>query len=111
MSADEGSKIHMTGRVDLSSVDAMFATTIERLTRLGERMDDRFDSQDKTIGEIKEQTTKSNGRIGKLEGRTEAIEQYKASIQNRVIGFIAAGTVMGGLIGWAVESGLRLTYK
>lgn len=120
--SDQSPKVRFTGSVDLSSVDAMFATTLAKLAELsnkiddrvhvlGQKMEGRFDSQDVTIEAIVVQTTKTNGRVGKVEERATALENYKSSLRNRAIGFIAAGSLVGGLIGWAIESGLRLSFR
>ena len=120
--SQEPPKAKFTGSVDLSSIDAMFATTISKLENLKERIDDqiqvlgqqmesRFDSQDATIGAIREQTTRTNGRLGEAEKGIVELKNYKSSIRNRVIGFIAFGTAAGGLVGWAIEAGLRFSFK
>lgn len=59
---------------------------------------DRLGKQDSTLTAILEQTTKTNGRLGRAEGSIEELKVY----QNKQKGFIAAvmlvSSIIGGLI-------------
>ncbi len=62
-------KAPMAGQVfNPNSFDAQFASLHAILTEQNKSRNDRMDMQDHDLAEIKVQTTKTNGRVTKLEG-------------------------------------------
>lgn len=79
--------------VDPNSTDAWFARIEQRLT-----------GQDSVLARIEAQVAKTNGRV-------TGLESWKESIRGRIAGWTAAAIVVGSVVGWAVESGLRITFS
>lgn len=85
------------------SVNAMFATLIERMNQDKEdRATFRLEIKEE-LGAIKEQTTRTNGRVTKL-------EQFKQSVTVRVATVTAVVGGIGGVISWAVSLGLHRVF-
>lgn len=95
---------------DPNSVNAMFATLLERMKQAErDRLDDRSERATfrleikNELGAIKEQVTKTNGRVTKL-------EQFKQSVTVRVATITAVVGGIGGIISWAVSLGLHRLF-
>jgi hypothetical protein len=88
---------------DPNSVNAMFATLLERMNH-AEKDRTTFRLEIKSeLGAIKEQVMKTNGRVTKL-------EQFKQSVTVRVATITAVVGGIGGVISWAVSLGLHRMF-
>lgn len=70
---------------DPNSIDAMFARILQRM-----------DTQDEILGRIESQTTRTNGRVSKL-------EQWRTDIRARVAVISAGISGAIGLAGWLLS--------
>lgn len=86
---------------DPNSVDSVLSMILTRL----DAMDKRLISQDSVLLAIKEQTTRTNGRVNLLDSaelptRVEKLEKTKTLLR----GNWAAIVVVVMLVGWAVQT-------
>jgi hypothetical protein len=88
---------------DPHSVNAMFATLLERMNQ-SEKDRTTFRLEIKSeLGAIKEQVLKTNGRVTRL-------EEFKQSVTVRVATITAVVGGIGGIISWSVSLGLHRLF-
>ena len=75
-----------------NSVDAQLATIISELVRQKESSDERHAENTNVLNAIREQTTKTNGRVSKLENSRKYF-----------LGWIAGASAVGGVV-WQLIS-------
>jgi hypothetical protein len=86
-----------------NSFNAQFASLHAKLTAHKNYIDGRFTSQDESLGEIKDQTRKTNGRVTALETGVEAIKTEKKISKAYIAGIAAAVSFVVGAAGIALK--------
>lgn len=121
-SSEDKSQVQVSATVNLSSIDAMFATIGTKLENLKERVDDRFqtleqrmevrfDQQDTVIERIEKRTENVEAQTTKTNGRVTAIENKWDSVKYRIGGFVIAMSLLATGIELAVKAGIRVVFK
>jgi hypothetical protein len=86
-----------------NSFNAQFASLHAKLTAHKNYIDGRFTSQDESLGEIKDQTRKTNGRVTALESGVEAIKTEKKISKAYIAGIAATVSLVVALAGVAAK--------
>lgn len=94
---------------DPNSVNAMFATIMERHRRYD--IDREADKEDTAVfrAELRDELKTIKEQVLKTNGRVTALERFQQSVMIRVATLTAAIGGVGGFISWAVSVGLHNT--
>ena len=89
-------------------IDLHFTDLFDRLDRREKYLDERLTKQDKMLGDIREQTTKTNGRVNALEPQMIDVKKELPNLQDKVfkhenwrwymLGIGATVLLLGGVI-------------
>lgn len=90
----------MPSDVNPNSSDAWFAKLAADIKHQDKTFDMRMTRQDAVLASINAHVEKTNGRVNKLE-----------EAKWRLVGWCAAIVAVFTVLGWAVESGVRVTFK
>ena len=92
---------------DPNSVNAMFATIMERHRRYD--IDREADKEDTAVfrAELRDELKTIKEQVLKTNGRVTALERFQQSVMVRVATLTASIGGIGGLISWAVSIGLH----
>ena len=92
---------------DPNSVNAMFATIMERHRRMD--IDREADKEATAVfrAELRGELTQIKEQVLKTNGRVTALERFQQSVMIRVATLTAAIGGVGGFISWAVSVGLH----